>query len=81
MMFMSCVVSTYLYDAFDCMFLSGHGNKILSRNSRNTLPRFGDCRISMREVNISLFFIRILPEKNTFLWGGLGSSSIILHWH
>ena len=59
MRFMSIVVSTYLYDAVDCVFLSGHGNKILSRDSNYILhldiwPEFGDCSISMREVNISL---------------------------
>ena len=47
-------------------------NKILLRDS--SLVKFGNSSISMREVIIRSYFIRIWPEKPIFQ---VGSSSII----
>ena len=57
--------------------------KILSRDSNYIVDvvmwrKFGNSRISMREVVITS---RIWPEKPLLLTGGLGSSSIIWDWH
>ena len=54
-------------------------NKSLSRDSNYivdvvTLPKFGNCSITMREVN----FTRLWPVKSLFFRGDLGSS---LDWH
>ena len=56
--------------------------KILSRNSKYIVdlvmwPKFGKSSISMREVIIISILRRIWPEKQLFLRGVLGSSSII----
>ena len=61
--------------------VDGVTNKILSRDSQYIVdefmwPKFRNSSISMREV-ITISILRIWPEKQLFLRGGLGSSWII----
>ena len=59
--------------------------KILSRDSNYIVdmvmwPKFGNYHFYERSYH-NLKFMRIWPEKQLFLRGGLGSSSVILDWH
>ena len=42
--------------------------------------KFGNSSPSMTEVIVTSIY-KDLTRKTTFLWGGLGSSSIICDWH
>ena len=60
-------------------------NKILSRDSNYIVdvfmwPKFGNSSISIREV-MTTPILKGFDQKTAFLRGGLGSSSIIRHWH
>ena len=60
-------------------------NKSLSCDSNYIVdvfmgPKFGNWHFCERSYH-NLNFIRIYPEKPSFLKGGLGSSSIIWGWH
>ena len=61
-------------------------NKVLSRNSSYLVdvvmwPKFVNCNISVREVNIISILYRFNQKKTLFLKGGLGSGLIIWEWH
>ena len=45
---LSCVVSTYLYGAFDCMFLSCHA-RVSERNHTQYVPQCQGVPILLRE--------------------------------